>query len=60
MIIYKTRPIFTITWLAVHGVSIPTIFFLESNLSSQFMAFSPTATMWIALTKWQEIFLEEI
>nr|YP_009330368.1 cytochrome b559 subunit beta [Lambia antarctica]ANN39029.1 cytochrome b559 subunit beta [Lambia antarctica] len=32
-----TYPIFTVRWLAVHGLGVPTIFFLGSITAMQFI-----------------------
>ncbi|CAN6446904.1 unnamed protein product [Victoria cruziana] len=37
MTIDRTYPIFTVRWLAVHGLAVPTIFFLGSILAMQFI-----------------------
>ena len=33
----KTYPIFTVRWLAVHALAVPTIFFLGSITAMQFI-----------------------
>ncbi|CAN6454658.1 unnamed protein product [Victoria cruziana] len=37
MTIDRTYPIFVVRWLAVHGLAIPTIFFLGSISAMQFI-----------------------
>nr|YP_009425212.1 photosystem II cytochrome b559 beta subunit [Asplenium pekinense]YP_009425300.1 photosystem II cytochrome b559 beta subunit [Asplenium prolongatum]YP_009426266.1 photosystem II cytochrome b559 beta subunit [Diplazium bellum]YP_009547573.1 photosystem II cytochrome b559 beta subunit [Vaginularia trichoidea]YP_009709504.1 photosystem II cytochrome b559 subunit beta [Asplenium nidus]YP_010701085.1 photosystem II cytochrome b559 beta subunit [Lomagramma matthewii]YP_010702087.1 photosystem II len=37
MALDKTYPIFTVRWLAVHGLAIPTVFFLGSISAMQFI-----------------------
>nr|YP_009558845.1 photosystem II cytochrome b559 beta subunit [Corallorhiza striata var. striata]QBA90799.1 photosystem II cytochrome b559 beta subunit [Corallorhiza striata var. striata] len=37
MTIDLTYPIFTVQWLAVHGLTVPTIFFLGSISAMQFI-----------------------
>jgi len=34
MTIDRTYPIFTVRWLAVHGLAVPTVFFSRSNFSN--------------------------
>lgn len=34
MTIDRTFPIFTVRWLAVHGLAIPTVFFLGINIGN--------------------------
>ncbi|KAG6540492.1 hypothetical protein Mapa_018176 [Marchantia paleacea] len=34
MTIDRTYPIFTVRWLAVHGLAVPTVFFFFSNISN--------------------------
>ncbi|MCO5579631.1 hypothetical protein L7F22_033488 [Adiantum nelumboides] len=33
----KTYPIFTVRWLVVHGLAVPTVLFLKSILATQFI-----------------------
>nr|Q8MAW5.1 RecName: Full=Cytochrome b559 subunit beta; AltName: Full=PSII reaction center subunit VI [Cuscuta europaea]AAM55922.1 PsbF [Cuscuta europaea] len=33
----RTSPIFTVRWLAVHGLAVPTVFFLGSISAMQFI-----------------------
>jgi len=33
----KTYPIFTVRWLAVHALAVPTVFFLGSITAMQFI-----------------------
>ncbi|PHT56046.1 hypothetical protein CQW23_04532 [Capsicum baccatum] len=37
MTIDRTYPIFTVRWLVVHGLAIPTVFFLGSISAMQFI-----------------------
>ena len=37
MTIEKTYPIFTVRWLAVHGLAVPTVSFLGSISAMQFI-----------------------
>ncbi|PUZ66598.1 hypothetical protein GQ55_3G331200 [Panicum hallii var. hallii] len=37
MTIDRTYPIFTVRWLAVHGLAVPTFFFLGSISAMQFI-----------------------
>nr|YP_009749035.1 cytochrome b559 subunit beta [Dipodium roseum]YP_011003418.1 photosystem II cytochrome b559 beta subunit [Damrongia clarkeana]AAM55725.1 PsbF [Hildebrandtia sp. Phillipson and Milijaona 3624]QII91102.1 cytochrome b559 subunit beta [Dipodium roseum]WPS65455.1 photosystem II cytochrome b559 beta subunit [Damrongia clarkeana] len=37
MTIDRTYPIFTVRWLAVHGLTVPTVFFLGSISAMQFI-----------------------
>ncbi|KAF2944607.1 hypothetical protein DAI22_02g155200 [Oryza sativa Japonica Group] len=37
MTIDRTYPIFTVRWLAVHGLAVPTVFFLGSISAMQFI-----------------------
>ncbi|KAH6559208.1 hypothetical protein KP509_1Z018700 [Ceratopteris richardii] len=37
MALDKTYPIFTVRWLVVHGLAIPTVFFLGSISATQFI-----------------------
>nr|YP_009535594.1 photosystem II subunit VI [Pinus aristata]ACP51527.1 photosystem II subunit VI [Pinus aristata]AYI69497.1 photosystem II subunit VI [Pinus aristata] len=37
MTLDRTFPIFTVRWLAVHGLAIPTVFFLGSISAMQFI-----------------------
>nr|YP_010760094.1 photosystem II cytochrome b559 beta subunit [Cuscuta indecora]YP_010760272.1 photosystem II cytochrome b559 beta subunit [Cuscuta volcanica]WEY30041.1 photosystem II cytochrome b559 beta subunit [Cuscuta indecora]WEY30269.1 photosystem II cytochrome b559 beta subunit [Cuscuta volcanica] len=37
MTIDRTYPIFTVRWLAVHGLAIPTVFFFGSISAMQFI-----------------------
>ena len=34
MTIDRTYPIFTVRWLAVHGLAVPTVFFFGINISN--------------------------
>ncbi len=34
MTIDRTYPIFTVRWLAVHGLAVPTVFFFRVNISN--------------------------
>lgn len=34
MTIDRTYPIFTVRWLAVHGLAVPTVFFFGVNISN--------------------------
>ena len=34
MTIDRTYPIFTVRWLAVHGLAVPTVFFLRIHISN--------------------------
>jgi photosystem II cytochrome b559 subunit beta len=36
MTIDRTYPIFTVRWLAVHGLAVPTVFFFGDNNSNPF------------------------
>jgi photosystem II cytochrome b559 subunit beta len=37
MTVETTYPIFTVRWLAVHGLAVPTVFFLGSISAMQFI-----------------------
>ena len=37
LVIDRTYPIFTVRWLAVHGLAVPTVFFLGSISAMQFI-----------------------
>nr|YP_009258784.1 cytochrome b559 beta subunit of photosystem II [Cylindrocystis brebissonii]ANI25866.1 cytochrome b559 beta subunit of photosystem II [Cylindrocystis brebissonii] len=37
MTIDRTYPIFTVRWLAIHGLAVPTVFFLGSISAMQFI-----------------------
>ena len=34
MTIDRTYPIFTVRWLAIHGLAVPTVFFFRINISN--------------------------
>nr|YP_009424054.1 photosystem II cytochrome b559 beta subunit [Schizaea elegans]YP_009424136.1 photosystem II cytochrome b559 beta subunit [Schizaea pectinata]YP_010444752.1 photosystem II cytochrome b559 beta subunit [Schizaea fistulosa]YP_010444823.1 photosystem II cytochrome b559 beta subunit [Schizaea dichotoma]YP_010444884.1 photosystem II cytochrome b559 beta subunit [Schizaea poeppigiana]YP_010444998.1 photosystem II cytochrome b559 beta subunit [Schizaea sprucei]UTJ90118.1 photosystem II cytochrome len=37
MTLDRTYPIFTVRWLAVHGLAVPTVFFSGSTSAMQFI-----------------------